>query len=141
MDEGLLRQHIKWAEAASGPELFPYRDTVGKLTVGYGRNLDDKGITRSEAELMLDNDMDDAIADATALPYYDRLDPVRKLVICDMVYNLGLTKFRKFVRLNAALNIPDYTLAAAEMVDSKWFRQTHRRALVLVTAMRTGLWT
>jgi len=140
VDELLLKAHIKWAEAAAGPELFPYRDTVGKLTVGYGRNLDDKGITRGEAELMLTNDMADAIADAGSLPYWEHLSAVRQIVISDMVYNLGLTKFRKFVNLNNALLIQDYNLAAAEMVDSKWYRQTRRRAKVLVKAMKTGIW-
>lgn len=140
MDEGLLRQHIKWAEAAAGPELFPYRDTVGKLTIGYGRNLDDKGITRGEAELMLTRDTDDAVAAASTMPYWGSLDPVRQIVISDMVYNLGLTRFRKFVRFNKALVIGDYNLAAYEMKDSKWYRQTTRRAKVLVEAMKTGIW-
>jgi lysozyme len=140
MDEALLKVHIKWAEAARGPKLFPYRDTVGKLTIGYGRNLDDRGITRAEAELMLDNDMADAIADASSLPYWGSLSPVRQIVISDMVYNLGLTKFRKFVNLNKALAIQDYNLAGAEMKDSRWYRQTTRRAKVLVEAMKTGLW-
>lgn len=140
MDEGLLRAHIKWAEAARGPELFAYRDTVGKLTIGYGRNLDDKGITRAEAELMLDNDMADALSDAKSLPYWEQLSAVRQIVIGDMVYNLGLTKFRKFVNLNKALTIQDYSLAGHEMKDSKWYRQTTRRAKVLVEAMKSGLW-
>lgn len=132
--------HIKWAEAAAGPELKPYLDTVGKLTIGYGRNLDDKGITRSEAEIMLVNDMNDAIADAQSLPYWSQLDPVRQIVISDMVFNLGLSRFLKFQLLNAALAIKDYKKAAAEMVDSKWYRQTERRAKVLVEAMKTGIW-
>jgi len=140
MDEDLLRHHIMWAEAAAGPELFAYRDTVGKLTIGYGRNLDDRGITRAEAEFMLDTDMHEAIADAKSLPYWEKLDHVRQIVVCDMIYNLGLTKFRKFVKLGAALHLKDYTLAAHEMKDSKWYRQTERRAKVLVKAMQTGIW-
>jgi len=140
VDEGLLKAHIKWAEAARGPELFPYRDTVGKLTIGYGRNLDDRGITRAEAEFMLDHDMAEAIADASTLPYWNSLSPVRQIVMSDMTYNLGLTKLRRFVRLNNALTIQDYSLAAHEMKDSKWYRQTERRAKVLVKAMQTGIW-
>lgn len=141
MDEALLKAHIKWAEAAQGPELFPYRDTVGKLTIGYGRNLDDNGITHAEAEHMLTNDMSDAINDARyGLPYWDSLSPVRKIVMSDMVYNLGLTRLRKFVNLHKAMTLQDYNLAAQEMVDSKWYRQTERRAKVLVKAMQTGLW-
>ena len=140
MDELLLKAHIKWAEAAAGPELFPYRDTVGKLTIGYGRNLDDKGITRAEAELMLDKDMADAIDDASTLPYWEQLDPVRKLVLSDMTYNLGLSRLLKFKRMHAALELPDYVLAAHEMKDSRWYKQTERRAKVLVEAMITGIW-
>jgi len=140
VDEALLKAHIKWAEAASGPELFPYRDTVGKLTIGYGRNLDDRGITRTEAEQMLDTDMAEAIADASSLPCWGSLSPVRKIILSDMVYNLGLTKLRKFKKLLVALEIQDYSLAAHEMKDSKWYRQTERRAKVLVQAMITGIW-
>jgi len=140
VDESLLKAHIKWAEAAAGPELFPYLDTVGKLTIGYGRNLDDRGISRAVAELLLTEDMDLAIADAKSLPYWDTLSPVRQIVVSDMLFNLGLTKFRKFVNLNKALLIQDYSLAAHEMQDSKWYRQTTRRAKVLVEAMKTGIW-
>lgn len=140
MDNRLLRSHIKWAEAAKGPELFPYYDTAEKLTIGYGRNLSDRGISEEEAELMLDNDISSAIADAESLPYWDRLNAVRQLVVTDMIYNLGLSKFRKFVKLNAALTIGDYSLAAHEMVDSEWYHQVKRRARVLMRAMLTGLW-
>jgi lysozyme len=140
VNETLLRAHIKWAEAAAGPELFPYRDTVGKLTIGYGRNLDDRGITEEEAELLLTTDIDAAVADAKTLPYWNGLGPVRQLVVADMIFNLGLPKYLKFKRLNAALSLPDYTLAAHEMKDSKWYRQVERRATVLVRAMLYGVW-
>lgn len=36
-----------------GLRLKPYRDTVGKLTIGVGRNLDDVGITKDEAMHLL----------------------------------------------------------------------------------------
>ncbi len=140
MDRQLLRHHIKWAEAADGPELFPYKDSVGVLTIGYGRNLDDKGIHRGEAELMLDNDIQDALDDCVRLSYWDKLSPVRKIVIADMVYNLGVTRFLRFKNLNKALQKRDWILAAHEMRDSKWYRQVVRRASVLHKAMLTGLW-
>lgn len=140
MDEGLLRVHIKWAEAAKGPELFPYRDTVGKLTIAYGRNLDDRGITREEAELMLSTDIRYTLDEAGTLPYWEQLDPVRKIVVADMIYNLGFSKFRQFKRFDAAMIKRDYNLAAHEMKDSRWYKQTRRRAKVLVRAMQIGLW-
>ena len=74
MDLQALRDHIQWAEAAAGPELFPYRDTVGVLTIAYGRNLDDTGISLDEADLMLDNDIAAVLKDAATLPYWSELD-------------------------------------------------------------------
>jgi lysozyme len=140
MNEELLQSHIKWAEAAAGPELFPYQDSVGVLTIGYGRNLDDKGISRAEAGLMLVNDMEAAIKDAKTLPYWHDLDPVRQLVLADMSFNLGLPKLLRFKKMHAAIELTDYKLAAHEMKDSKWYRQTERRAKVLYEAMLTGIW-
>lgn len=140
MDDALLTEHIKWAEAADGPELFPYKDTVGKLTIGYGRNLDDRGITRAEAELMLQTDVAVVQREAESLPYWERLDPVRKIVVLDMIYNLGFSRFRGFRRFHTAMMKRDYQLAAHEMKDSRWYRQVLRRAKVLHKAMQTGLW-
>lgn len=40
-----------------GLKLKPYRDTVGKLTIGAGRNLNDLGISEREAMFLLDNDI------------------------------------------------------------------------------------
>ena len=139
-DKELLRDHIKWAEAAQGPELFPYRDSVGILTIGYGRNLIHRGISKDEAELMLNNDIADSVKDAKTLPYWLSLSPVRKVVIIDMIFNLGLTKFKLFRNTQRALGMEDWNLASFEMKDSKWYRQTERRAKVLVKAMRTGKW-
>lgn len=136
-DEALLVEHVRLSEKF---EPYPYRCPAGKLTIGYGRNLEDNGIDLAEGELLLSNDLADAIADAKRLPYFDRLDPVRQMVICDMIFNLGAYRFGRFVKMHAALTLGDYTLAAHEMVNSKWFRQVGGRARKLVEAMRTGIW-
>ena len=47
---GMLKRH-------EGLRLKPYQDTIGKLTIGYGRNLDDRGISKEEAEYLLRNDI------------------------------------------------------------------------------------
>ena len=38
-----------------GLSLKPYKCTAGKLTIGYGRNIEDKGISQEEAERFLDD--------------------------------------------------------------------------------------
>ena len=139
-DRELLKSHVKWAEAAQGPDLFPYKDSLGILTIGYGRNLVHRGITVAEADFLLENDLFDAENDASGLSYWNDLSPVRKIVIIDMIFNLGLSRFKRFIRLNAALGLNDWNLAAYEMKDSRWYKQTTRRAKVIVKAMRTGVW-
>ena len=140
-DKALLEDHIKRAEAPGGkPVLFPYQDSVGLITIAWGRNLDHKGISPAIAQLMFDEDYGDALGDCESLPYWEQLDGARQMVLVDMVFNLGLTRFLRFKKLNVALVIKDYTAAAAEMVDSKWYRQVGRRAEKLRLVMISGVW-
>lgn len=137
MDLEAFEKHLVWAEAE---KLFPYRCSAGKLTIGVGRNLDDRGITQEESRFLLENDIAIVLKDCENLDYWDDLDPVRKLVIADMVFNLGYSRFLRFVKLNAAMRIKDYTLAALEMKDSQWYKQVGRRAWKLREAMLSGDW-
>lgn len=131
-----FRHHLILSE---GRRKFPYEDTVGKTSIAVGRNLDDVGLSDDEIDLMLNNDMQRAIADAGTLPYYENLDEVRQMVICDLVFNMGLTRFRDgFIRTNQALIEGDYERAADELVDSKWYRQVGVRGRRNVAMMRTG---
>jgi lysozyme len=132
-----FRKHLKWAE---GVRQFPYRCSAGKLTIGVGRNLDDNGLSLDEVDYLLDNDIAAVIKDCERLDYWDNLDPVRRLVVADMVFNLGHSRFLRFKKLNAALAIKDYTLAAHEMKDSRWYDQVGRRAWRLREAMLSGEW-
>lgn len=132
-----FREHLKWAEAV---KQFPYRCSAGKLTIGVGRNLDDNGISMDEVDYLLDNDMAKTVRDCESLDYWNDLDGVRQLVVADMVFNMGLSRFLTFKRFNAALAINDWTLAGAEMMDSRWYNQVGRRAWKLREAMLSGEW-
>lgn len=140
-----LAAHIRWAEG-SGPyhedtdTYHPYRDSVGKLTIGHGHNLDDRGLDADVVEHQLRNDIHHVLEDCRRLDYWDSLDPVRQLVVADLVFNLGLPRWKSFVKANAALRLRDYKLAATEMEDSRWYRQTGRRARKLSRSMRSGVW-
>ena len=141
IDRARLEDHIKRAEAPDGKAiLFPYEDSVGLITIGWGRNLDGKGLSLKECQLLFDNDLHDALQGAASLPYWEQLCGARQMVIVDMVFNLGLTRFLKFKKLNAALAIRDYIIAAAEMLDSRWASQVGRRAAKLIKIMKTGTW-
>ena len=116
----------------------PYMDSTGHITVGYGRNLEDKGITKSEAEYMLINDINNAIDQMlNHLSYVvEDLNDGRKEVIVEMIFNMGIYNVLKFRKMIAALQEHNYLKASREMLDSKWAKQVGQRALDLAKIMR-----
>lgn len=126
-------------EAHEGCVLKPYTDTVGKLTIGIGRNLTDKGITEHEARYLLAYDIDECVADLTsAFPWFVRLDDVRQRVLLDMRFNLGPVGLRKFKQTLALVERGDYVKASENMLASKWAGQVKGRARRLARMMATG---
>lgn len=123
-----------------GVRLKPYTDTVGKLTLGIGRNLDDRGITQEEAEYLLSNDISDVwLQLVSQLPFFSRLDTVRQAVLIDMGFNLGTSGLMSFRNTLAAVADGRYADAASGMLASKWAEQVGRRAQRLAEMMRTGV--
>ncbi len=122
-----------------GLRLRLYKCTAGKNTIGVGRNLDDRGITKTEAMLMLAHDIDDC-CDALdrTLPWWKNLDPVRQRVLVNMAFNLGINGLLNFRNTLAAIQAGDYARAAAGMRASLWARQVRDRAERLAVMMATG---
>jgi lysozyme len=120
-------------------KLKPYRDPVGKLTIGIGRNLDDVGISREEAEHLLHNDIAEVILDLDrALPWWRSLDEVRQRVLANMAFNMGIVKLGTFKNTLRFIQAGRYLEAAQAMLDSKWARQVGPRAERLAVMMRDG---
>ena len=116
-----------------------YEDTVGKVTIGVGRNLDDLGITEGEAMFLLRNDIERVKMEVGQnFAWIDDLDSTRKNVIYNMVFNLGIVRFSKFKNMIAAMAKGDYIDASVEMMDSKWAHQVGRRAVRLAETMASG---
>lgn len=129
----------KQLEIDEGRKRRLYKDTVGKWSAGVGRNLDDRGLRDDEIDLMLSNDIDEAIGIARAvIPIYDKLDDVRQEVVTNMAFNLGATRLAGFKQFIAALMRFDFQRATAEMMDSKWYEQVGDRGKRLAYAMRDG---
>ena len=103
-----------------GLRLKPYRDTKNKLTIGVGRNLDDVGITREEALELLNNDIARVRREVgRAFPWFAKLNPVRKNIVLNMVFNLGLPRFHRFKKTIAAIKVKDWEEVARQMLDSR----------------------
>ena len=122
-----------------GREKMPYIDTVGKVTIGVGRNLTDRGLSDDEIDYLLQNDIDTAIDDLNrGIPWWDTLTPVRQRVLVNMCFNLGWPKLKGFVRTLAAVRRGDYAAAAQGMRESLWARQVGARAERLAQMMERG---
>lgn len=140
MNRDALKAQLKTHE---GIRKYPYVDTVGKTTIGVGRNLTDVGLRPKETEFLLDNDIDDVMTEIwRALPWFEGLSPNRQLVIADMVFNLGITKFLHFNATISAIRNGRFGVAADQMLESKWARQVGKapgqRAHTLAQMMRAG---
>jgi len=115
-----------------GSRAMPYTDTVGKVTIGVGRNLTDIGLFDNEIDLLLTNDIDRVIADLNReLPWNTTLSEDHQLVLGDMCFNLGIGGLLGFKKFLAAMEAGDFPAARKEMLDSKWATQVGSRALDL----------
>lgn len=119
-------------------KLKPYKDSVGKLSIGVGRNLEDNGIRRIEAMFMLRNDIDSVYDEIHMYSWFRNANEVRKLVLMDMAFNLGVPKLLGFKKMIQALRDKNYEEASRQMLDSKWATQVGQRAIDLAEMMFHG---
>ncbi len=135
-DTAVLREMLKMDE---GLRLKAYTDTVGRLSIGYGRNLTDRGISETEADALLTNDINTALSDLqTTFPFVLELDGPRQVVLAAMCFNLGVGRLSKFAKMWTALRARDFNTAATEMINSEWAKEVGARATRLSTIMATG---
>jgi lysozyme len=136
MDVQALTQELLHDEKL---ELKPYRDTVGKLTIGVGRNLEDRGISVPEARYLLANDIDLVVAELdAALPWWRELSEARQRVMANMAFNLGTPKLLEFEHTLGLARAGKYSEASDAMLQSKWAHQVGPRASRLAVMMRDG---
>ncbi len=131
-----IRDRLKRHE---GYRSKPYTDTRGKLTIGYGTNITD-GISRDEAELLLDYRMNVAYADVIEnIGCASTMDKTRLGVLIEMTYNMGIARLLTFRKMITALEQQDYETAAREIINSAYADQVGNRADILADIMRTGV--
>jgi lysozyme len=121
-----------------GLRLKPYKCTAGKLSIGYGRNLDDMGISEIEAMVMLRHDIEQCYQELSMFSWFEDLDQVRQEALIDMLFNLGLPTFLEFKKTLKFVAEGKYSQAAEEMLRSKWADQVGDRAKELAYMVDTG---
>ena len=139
------QQMLKQQEG-TGPlrdgRFFPYQDAEGIWTIGYGHNLEAKGLPMDFAEMLFRGDIADAVEDIRHnFSCYDQLSRPRQLVLISMAFNLGRMRLAKFVRFIGAVHRGDWDDAANEMLDSDAARNPllKRRYETLATMMRENV--
>ena len=138
MNDNAIKTMIQGHE---GYEDHIYLDTEEKPTCGWGHLLAiGTKVPGAAAQAFFNQDFQVALADFLSLvrQLSLALDSVRRAVLIDMLFNMGLTRVRRFVLMIEALHVEDYELAAEEMINSRWYRQTKTRAKDLVKMMREG---
>jgi len=138
-DEKVLTDRIKRHETPGGiPTLEPYQDSLGIWTVGYGRNCQHTSFSRAECELMFEFDFIRAKQGAENFAFYDHLNPARRGVLIEMLFQMGPRGVGRFIKFGTACMEMKWDVAAAEMLDSKWYSQTPKRALLLSEIFARG---
>lgn len=127
-----------WIKKCEKCVLHPYTDSVGKLTIGYGRNLDDVGISQAEADYLFTNDFYSCQRALSECSWYSHQPEGVQAALMNMCFNLGLPRLKLFTRMIAALEAKNYTLAAQEALDSKWATQVGDRAKDVAVMLREG---
>ena len=154
--EHLLEELVKH----EGLRLQVYQDTLGIDTIGIGRNLKDRGISKEELDELdiptIDHVYEYGITEADAMllaendvqiveeellrahPCVEDLDAVRQLVLVDMAFNMGVPRLCKFVKMWNAIHENKFDAASKEMLDSRWANQVKSRSTKLANAMHNG---
>lgn len=124
---------------ATGKTLKPGDVVKGNVTAGIGINLSSGGLSEEEQIWLCEHRIDKATDECRkAFPWFNQLNDARRGVLVMMVYNMGLTRVRRFPKMLEALEEQDFWLASCEMLASKWAVQVGQRARDLARIMRSG---
>jgi lysozyme len=127
----------------------PYKDTVGKWTVGYGRNLEDNPLTVDEVLELFDRTefKNMGVADTffeklllrdielhkeeleENLAMFPMCDQDEQTVLIDMAFNVGVPTLLHFQGMLHAIDNDDRVQAAIELLDSRYAEQVKTRAV------------
>ena len=122
-----------------------YKDSLGFLTIGIGRLVDDRkpgsGLRPSEMDFMLANDIEDRTAALTKrLPWLYLLDEARQGALLNMSFQLGVEGLLGFKNTLELVRKGQFAEASKNMLQSLWAQQTPNRAKRMAEQMKTGVW-
>lgn len=118
---------------------YPYIDSVGKITIGIGYNITDRGIDDEWINMQYQRDVNYFYNQLSKFSWFAGLNEDRQVVLIDMAF-MGWKRFLEFEKMIEALAKFDYKQAAVEMLNSKWAEQVKSRAISLAEGMEKGVY-
>lgn len=117
-----------------------YECPAGYLTVGYGRNLESRGLTEKEASYLLLNDVRLSETELSRnFRWYDTAPDQVKRGLINMHMNIGLSRLSGFKNMLESLEVGAYETAADDALDSLWARQVGNRAKRIADMFRGAI--
>lgn len=113
-----------------------YEDTLGIQTIGYGFTIKDLFLSKKVCDIILEEYVSLISNTMEGLSWFNELNQATKEVVVEMIFQLGFDGFRGFEKMIACLVKKDYLGASKEMLNSKWAKQTPKRAEWLAKVVR-----
>jgi lysozyme len=125
----LAKSYIKENE---GLRLRKYKDSLGKWTIGFGHLIlpgeNYSVITQKQADELFEKDFTKHFNEAKKFPNFENLTGTQQIVVVDLCFNMGGNFYLNFPKFTKHLSEGDAVNAAKELKDSKYYKQTGRRA-------------
>jgi lysozyme len=122
-----------------------YKDSLGKRTIGFGHLVldheqfeEDKEYTKEQLELVFEKDFEMSLNDANKILEGKPVNHIARECVIELVFNIGMPRTKKFVKMLSALDREDYGEAAFQIMDSLYARQVPNRANAIATKMRSA---
>ena len=141
-----MEKLIETLKRHEGVKNHAYKDSLGVLTIGCGRNISDSegqhglGLSDDEIDYMLSNDILRTIKElAEEYPWFNDMEEgARRDAIINMHFNLGRVRFASFKIALSYMDKADHKKAAGEFLNSKWAKQVKGRALEVTDMIATN---
>lgn len=122
-----------------------YLDSLGVPTIGIGHATPDIHLGMTWTDAQIDAAFQADVTEkshqiAAAFPWAMSLCDPRTAVLIEMCFQMGLDGLIGFHQALGAMRDGRFDDAAAQMLASKWDRQTPERAKSMADQMRSGEW-
>jgi lysozyme len=146
LEENSMEKLIATLKRHEGVKHHAYRDSLGVLTIGCGRNISNSrrhhglGISDDEIDYMLQNDIERTIKELSReYPWFNDMEEgARRDAIINMHFNLGRARFASFKKAIGHMENASHEDAALEFLNSRWARQVKGRAIEVTDMINTN---